>query len=270
MKRNYYGAVIGSAGSREKCVTLKSSRERVPEVCTWTHQSLQLYWLFIAAVANYLPTGNMCLEGTVHPVFQNWTTADAEFYEELRQPLLLASKILDTDVALEWISDFIIDDIFSRDYPGAQHPHAYNCIGIQQNPTPYSIARHHKASWASPETRKFWLDRASRNMSHGIAKSVTWQLDADMFLRKGWSGYTCRHRRNSSSIPIPLDELDSYATIEAEDRACREQGLSQRHLTILLMAEYPVRLRELREKGDGSSEEYMFTAFMAAVTILHE
>ncbi|KAK8059708.1 hypothetical protein PG996_009638, partial [Apiospora saccharicola] len=212
----------------------------------------------------------MCLEGTVHPVFQNWTTADAEFYEELRQPLLLASKILDTDVALEWISDFIIDDIFSRDYPGAQHPHAYNCIGIQQNLTPYSIARHHKASWASPEKRKFWLDRASRKMSHGIAKSVTWQLDADMFLRKGWSGYTCRHRRNSSSIPIPLDELDSYATIEAEDRACREQGLSQRHLTILLMAEYPARLRELREKGDGSSEEYMFTAFMAAVTILHE
>ncbi|KAK7927749.1 hypothetical protein PG985_004747 [Apiospora marii] len=107
----------------------------------------------IAAVANILSAGTMCLEGTIHPVLQNWTTADAELYEELRQPLLLVSKILDTDVALEWISDFIIDDIFSGNYPGAQLPYAYSCLGTQQNPTPYSIARHHKAPWASPEQK---------------------------------------------------------------------------------------------------------------------
>ncbi|KAK7927748.1 hypothetical protein PG985_004746 [Apiospora marii] len=89
-----------------------------------------------------------------------------------------------------------------------------------------------------------------------------------MFSQKGWSGYTCRHRRNN--VAVPLDELDSYTAIEMEDRACREKGLSQRHLTILLMAEYPARLRELKEKGESGGEEYMLTAFMAAVTIMHE
>ncbi|KAK8079955.1 hypothetical protein PG997_007773 [Apiospora hydei] len=105
-------------------------------------------------------------------------------------------------------------------------------------------------------------------MSHGIAKSITWQLDADMFSQKGWSGYTCRHRRDNPFIP--LGKLDSYAAIEAGDRACREQGLSQRHLTVLLMAEYPARLSDPRKKGLGESEEYLLTAFMASITILHE
>lgn len=239
----------------------------VSKVCTCADPSLQIC-LLIPPVANTLLTGNMCLEGTVHPAFQNWTTADAEFYEELWQPLLLASKILETNVALEWISDFIIDDIFSRDYPGARHPYAYNCLGTQQDPTPHSIARHHKAPWASPEQRKLWLNQASRKMGHGIAKSVTWQLDAGMFSQKGWSGYTCRHRRNNHSLP--LDELDTYARIKAEDRVCRDQGHSQRPLTILLTAEYPARLRELKEKGRGGSDKYILTAFMATVTILHE
>ena len=223
----------------------------------------------MVAVANILSAGTMCLEGTIHPVLQNWTTTDAGLYEELRQPLLLASKILCTNVALEWIADFIIDDIFSKNYPGAHFPNTYSGLDTLQNSTPYSIARHHKASWVSPEQKKCWLNRASREMSHGLANTVSWQLDADMFSRKGWSGYTCRQRRSSPS-QAPLDELDSHATIEAEDRACREQGLSQRHLTILLMTEYPARLRELNEKGDGCDEEYMITAFMAAVTILHE
>ncbi|KAK8042594.1 hypothetical protein PG994_013077 [Apiospora phragmitis] len=133
----------------------------------------------------------MCLGDTVHPVLQNWATVDSELYEELRQPLLPASRILSTNLALEWISDFVIDDIFSRDYPGAQLPQAQGCLDTKQNSTPYAIARHHKAPWASPEQRKLWLDKASQEISQGLTKSITWQLDADMFSQKGWSGYTC-------------------------------------------------------------------------------
>lgn len=217
--------------------------------------------------ANRLP-GNPCLEGTVHPVFKNWAAADSKLLQELRQPLLLASRILDTDSALEWISDFIIDDIFSRGYPGAQFPQTQAYLGAQKNATPYNIARHHRATWASPGQRNSWLDKASQEMSQNMAKSITWQLDADMFAQKGWSGYTCRHR--CSNPPISLDELDRYAAIEAADHECTEQSLSQRHLAILLMAEYPARLRELAENGHGDSVEYLLTAFMTAITILHE
>ncbi|KAK7956784.1 uncharacterized protein PG986_006006 [Apiospora aurea] len=200
-----------------------------------------------------MPAGKMCLEGAVHPVFENWATVDSELYEELSQPLLLASRIIENSLALEWISDFFIDDIFSKDYPGAQLSQPQGGINNKGNSTPYSIARHHIAPWASPEQKRLWLDNVSQEMSHGIAKSITWQLDADMFSQKGWSGYTCRHRRDNPFIP-----LGSKAS---------RRGI---YLTVLLMAEYPARLRDLRKKGLGGSEEYLLTAFMATITILHD
>ncbi|KAK6852578.1 hypothetical protein PG995_011129 [Apiospora arundinis] len=133
---------------------------------------------------------------------------------------------------------------------------------------PYSIARHHKSSWASPEQRRVWLDKTSQEISQGTIDCITWQLDADMLSQKGWSGYTCRHRRNNP--PIPLDELDGHEIIKAEDQKCRKQGLPQRRLTVLLMTEYPARMRELAENGHSGGVEYLLTAFMTAITILHE
>ena len=120
--------------------------------------------------------------------------ADAKLLQELQQPLLLASRILDTDPALEWISDFTIDDIFSKGYPGARSPQEQACLGAQKDITPYSIARHHRASWATPEQRKIWASETSQVTSRQIAKSITWQLDADMLVQMPKDALTSKSR----------------------------------------------------------------------------
>lgn len=93
---------------------------------------------------------------------------------------------------------------------------------------------------------------------------VQWQIDYDIFQKKGWNGYTCRHPRRS----FHLDDLDKHETIEKFDSFSLHER--SRNLTILVMAEYPARMMELRGQGKEQSEEYLLTAFMATVTILHE
>ncbi|KAI0441531.1 hypothetical protein F4803DRAFT_413486 [Xylaria telfairii] len=85
-----------------------------------------------------------------------------------------------------------------------------------------------------------------------------------MFRQKGWNGYTCRHPRGELS----LSEIDRYETIEEFDRVSLHED--SRNLTILIMAEYPARLAELRREGKARGEEYLLTAFMTTVTLLHE
>lgn len=97
-----------------------------------------------------------------------------------------------------------------------------------------------------------------------MASAVTWQLDAEMYREKGWVGYTCRHPRSE----LPLDQLDQYEAIEWWDKGCEDPRW--RNLSILLTAEFPARMAELRRQGREHSEVYLLTAFMTAVTILHE
>ncbi|KAI0132472.1 hypothetical protein BJ170DRAFT_249211 [Xylariales sp. AK1849] len=198
------------------------------------------------------------LEGEVHPVFQKWDGCEQDLRRELEQPPLLASHLLEVS-GLDWISDFVIDDIFDEQYPGretCQWPRSY----FQQT-VPETIVRHHRAAWATPDSKRRWLDQASEELRDETSKSIEWQLDPDIFPEKGWVGYTCRHPRSGLS----LRELDGYETIEKWDKVSREQGQT-RKLTILLMAEYPRRMRELPK----DSEEYLLTSFMTSVTILHE
>ncbi|KAI2629430.1 hypothetical protein GGS21DRAFT_224816 [Xylaria nigripes] len=204
------------------------------------------------------------LRGPAHPIFSHWLQTRPEFHEELEQPILLASKILE-DAGLPWLSDFLIDDIFGEDYPGREcndrirstFPHA-------ENITPYSIIRHSRALWATREHQARWMSTARDTLRKEVPKLITWQIDEDMFRGKGWNGYTCRHPRGE----LPLDCLDRYETIEKFDRISPHEG--SRTLTILIMAEFPARLAELRRQGKSRSEEYLLTAFMTAVTILHE
>lgn len=93
---------------------------------------------------------------------------------------------------------------------------------------------------------------------------IRWQIDREIFKEKGWNGYTCRHPRGD----LPLAELDKYETIEKFDSISHHER--SRNLTILVMAQYPVRLAELRRQGKARGEEYLLTAFMTTVTILHE
>lgn len=97
-----------------------------------------------------------------------------------------------------------------------------------------------------------------------MANALTWQLDEDIYREKGWVGYTCRHPR----CELPLDELDRYENIEWWDRGCEDDRW--RNLTVLLTTEFPARMAELRRQGKEHSDEYLLTAFMTTMTLLHE
>ncbi|KAI1633413.1 hypothetical protein F4809DRAFT_655194 [Biscogniauxia mediterranea] len=207
------------------------------------------------------------LRGEIHPVFANWAGVDdAELWRELEQPLLLASRIVES-AGLQWLSDFVIEDIFGESYPGREPSHASErttFVTDENRTAPKTIVRHHRAPWATPEQKRKWLITTQRRLRNEVASSITWQLDADMYPKRGWVGYTCKHPRGNLS----LDELDRYETIRKFDRSCRDRRY--RDLTVLVTAEYPRRLAELRRRGLAHGEEYLLTAFMTTITILHE
>ncbi|KAI1142313.1 hypothetical protein F5Y05DRAFT_221675 [Hypoxylon sp. FL0543] len=209
------------------------------------------------------------LQGEVHPVFANWVDADAELRKELEQPLLLASRLLEA-AGLPWISDFLAHDIFAEDYPGrkpsSRCSFGYSTPGPRDGNegVPRTIVRHHQAPWASPEVKEEWNIAAEKQLRNEMASALTWELDADMFREQGWVGYTCRHPR----CGLPLDQLDNYETIQWWDKGCEDDRW--RNMSILMSTEFPKRLAELRRQEMERSEEYLLTAFMATVTILHE
>ncbi|KAH9908767.1 hypothetical protein F4778DRAFT_777045 [Xylariomycetidae sp. FL2044] len=226
-----------------------------------------------ASTTNLRP---LTLRGKVHPVFANWIkAADADLHRELQQPLLLATRILEA-AGLPWLSDFVIEDIFAPTYPGRRAPSCSNSSGSDDDGLPHAQAETRKK-----KKKKEWLDLTARELRDGaLPGRLTWQLDADMFRRKGWVGYTCRHpaimMTKTTEMAMRLDELDRPEVIAEADRRCAAQAQAQaggvpcRELTVLVMVEYPARMAALRRSGRTGGEEYLFTAFMAAVTILHE
>ncbi|KAI1327136.1 hypothetical protein F5Y16DRAFT_421142 [Xylariaceae sp. FL0255] len=203
------------------------------------------------------------LNGDVHPVFTNWTRTESELRSELEQPILLASKLIEA-AGLPWLSDFNIDDIFDDLYPGRNKIHSHYFGQFDRTVIPQSIVRHHRAPWASDDHKRQWKDSTRALLKVDMPGLIHWQLDREIFPKNGWNGYTCRHPRGD----LPLSELDKYETIEKFDSICLHERY--RSLTILLTSEFPARLAELRRQGKADGEEYLLTAFMTTVTILHE
>ncbi|KAI0171863.1 hypothetical protein GGR52DRAFT_573017 [Hypoxylon sp. FL1284] len=216
------------------------------------------------------------LQGEIHPVFANWAPdTDPALLRELRQPLRLASRLLE-EAGLPWTSDFLAHDVFATHYAG-RDPSSRCGFSGRSSPSPspppvgggsvavppQTIVRHHRAPWATPEHACAWLGAARRRLEGPVTRALAWRLDADMYREKGWVGYTCRHPRGD----LALDELDRPETIAWWDR---RQGGRCRNLTLLVADEFPARLAELRSQGRECGEEYLLTAFMAAVTLLHE
>ncbi|KAI0529840.1 hypothetical protein GGR58DRAFT_509123 [Xylaria digitata] len=203
------------------------------------------------------------LKGEIHPVFADWTDSEAKLHEELEQPILLASKILE-EIGLPWVSDFLVDDIFDEDYPGRVCGDSSTPLpAYEKRTTPCSIAKHTRVSRMTREKQTYRWSFAQNTLRNDISKSIKWQIDKDIFKERGWNGYTCRHPRGD----LPLSEIDKYETIQKFDNNSHK---GSRNLTILVMAEYSTRLAGLRRQGEAQGEEYLLTAFMATVTILHE
>lgn len=215
----------------------------------------------------YLGTGITAetdLKGRAHPVFSNWATTEPELQKELEQPILLASRILKA-VGLPWLSDFLIDDIFAEVYPGRQPNSCTRPVSpYTKSIVPHAIARHHRVSRAAAREKIKWRRAVQDTLRNELPELIQWQVDKDMFRQKGWNGYTCRHPRGELS----LGDIDKYETIKRFDGVSPHGG--SRSLTVMIMAEYPARMAELRRQGKAQGEEYLITAFMTTVTLLHE
>ncbi|RYP02956.1 hypothetical protein DL764_005482 [Monosporascus ibericus] len=184
--------------------------------------------------------------------------------KEPEQPLLLAGKILEA-AGLPWPSDFFIEDAFDEAYPGLREP---NCSGSaplrgERGRLPQAIIRHHRAAWGSPRLKQRWLDDTRRDIGDEFARSLEWQLGGAMFRERGSVEYRCRHPRGE----MELDGADTFETIAKYD--ARNEG-RYRAMPILAKAEFPARLRDLREQGREEGEEYLLAAFMTAVALMHE
>ncbi|KAK0714859.1 hypothetical protein B0H67DRAFT_644678 [Lasiosphaeris hirsuta] len=221
------------------------------------------------------------LQGEIHPVFHNWvipnSPGDAEALGlELRQPLLLASRILE-QAGLRWLSEFVIDDIFSSTYPG-QHlsPPYYNIKGDEEfrwqtQTTPDVIVRHHSAPWKTSHIAQRWLTSTAYLLRTQLPGYVEWQLDPDIFSTFGWVGYTCRHRHrpqgttrtwleavgmdNDTDTDGPLDHPD---TIRTADQKAQKRGAKGRPITVLVMIElgHVIYWRDFRAINRRMTEPY--------------
>lgn len=216
------------------------------------------------------------LTGEVHPILSNWIPApstpsddgpsDEVLIPELHQPLLLASRILERE-ALPWFSDFFIEDIFSPSYAGYLRPFVENDRQKDQDKTPLVIVRHHKARWATPAMRQYWCQLAAEKLrSEELTSRVRWSLDDSIVHTKRAYGYTPRYPHT----PGEKHKIDLPDLIIEYDKLAKLRGEKGRTLTVLLMRPFARRLYDLRVMGGRGREEYCRTAFMAAVTMLHE
>lgn len=179
---------------------------------------------------------------------------------ELHQPLLLASRIIET-VGLSWLAEFCLTDIFGDTYPGRD-----NRQGDPDDRTPDAIIRccSRPGTGTAGESLDDRFALAAAELRLIAPAFIHWELDPDMFKRRGWVGYTCRHPRRD----LDIDQIDQPEIIAKSDQRATAAGT--RKMTVLVMQEYAVRLAELRRQGRRKGEELLLTSFMASVTLLHE
>ncbi|KAK0704245.1 hypothetical protein B0T21DRAFT_320753 [Apiosordaria backusii] len=212
------------------------------------------------------------LTGEIHPLFRNWIPeppkpgddgpSDSVLIKELHQSMLLASRILECE-ALPWFSDFFIEDIFSPSYAGNLRPFYEG----GPDKTPLTIVRHHKARWATPAQRQYWCRLAAERLrSEELTSRVRWGLDDTIVHTKQAYGYTPRYPHT----PGEKHKIDHPDLIVECDKLAKLRGQKGRTMTALLMRPFARRLYHLRVMRQKGGEEYCRTAFMAAVTMLHE
>ncbi|KAK4160768.1 hypothetical protein QBC43DRAFT_110854 [Cladorrhinum sp. PSN259] len=217
---------------------------------------------------------NPTLSNPIHPIFSNFIPPpdDPHLLQELTYPLRLATLLLQS-AGLPWLSEFVITDIFSPTYPGYD----------PSSQTPNVIVRHHNHKSSPEQQKREWINLAHQTLLSSISpQEIQWRLDPDILPQNGWVGYTARQQHPLLSgidlarfdTPVVIKHRDLYTT---HAPSCSHSSHSshdndshsdseKRHLTILVMTQYALHLRHL----PTGSEEWLFTAFMCANTLLHE
>jgi hypothetical protein len=94
-----------------------------------------------------------------------------------------------------------------------------------------------------------------------VAGNVEWAVNYQMYRTLGWMGIT----RTVHDAPLPWREL-AAEEIRDKDEELKNRGLRRRLLTIGIMGEYVLALRQFSPK----SEAHLRATFFAAITMAHE
>ena len=267
-------------------------------------------------------------------------------FRNLEQPLRLASYILHTKNAEQWLANILAHDVFHPCYHGRLRIPQSN-FSLQRNwRAPFAIVRYERAGWS--EDRGFppvllgddWVREGkiqgrneSRKMSWGeeewrrvaarkLEQMKGWvelKSDGGIWESAGWAGYTCRvprewmpelgeeverlgrnrgrvsrgveglgwargFERGDYHVELSIDgdeeaegeegakrNCETVEMVKAWDRELWKKGEREhRHLQILVMKQYADRLGKLSKCEREGEDEWLATAFMATVTILHE
>ena len=94
-----------------------------------------------------------------------------------------------------------------------------------------------------------------------ISESVSWQVNYEIYRTLSWQGIT----RTVFDAPRPWSEISLEETKKSDDRL-KKLGYTRRRLTIGIMGEYVIALRQF----PPDSEAYLRATFLAAITMTHE
>ena len=186
------------------------------------------------------------LQNRLHKIFLpgRWEVTRVE-YEALLPSMRLASHLI--EVSMPYLSNFL---------PSNQ---------LHQNLTP---KRGNAGGTCSGYTVQLETDSVSpmklqetRLELDSISESVSWQVNYEIYRTLSWQGIT----RTVFDAPRPWAEITPEETKKSDD-LLKLQGCSRRKLTIGIMGEYVIALRQLTL----GSEAYLRTVFLAAVTMTHE
>lgn len=191
------------------------------------------------------PVRKSDLKNDLHKFFhrQRWRVEESE-YKALLPSMRLASHLI--EVSMPYLSSFLPSD---QIHDGLT-PIAKNA---DRSASGYTITVDDDASQADLTEARAELDT--------VAGHVEWVVNYEMYRTLGWIGIT----RAVHDAPRPWGELAAKEILD-KDEELKNRGLRRRLLTIGIMGEYVLALRQL----PSNSEAHLRATFLAAITMTHE
>jgi hypothetical protein len=157
----------------------------------------------------------------------------------------LASHLI--EISIPYLSNFLPSDQLHQILAPKTRNADGSCSG-------YTV--HLRTDNVSP--RKLEETRAELN---AVSEIVFWQVNYEMYQTLSWQGIT----RTVFDAPRPWAEILPEETMTSDTRL-KSQGYTRRPLTIGIMGEYVMALRQLTP----GSEAHLRAIFLAAITMTHE
>ncbi len=156
----------------------------------------------------------------------------------------LASRLI--EVSMPYLSNFLPSDQIHQDLT----PRMRNADGSYSG---YTISLRESVLAEDLQQTRVELDT--------IANTIFWQVNYEMYRTLSWIGIT----RTVYDGPRPWGEIAPEETMSNDDDL-KTRGFTRRPLTIGIMGEYVIALRQF----PPDSEAHLRATFLAAITMIHE